>query len=96
MEIIAGTDPFTLFQRWYDEAVKTEINDPDAIAIASVDRGGMHRCEWFYCGDGRLTGFYSSLIMKAGNQVNCWLPARLLFAFTGKASDDRCGWLAQY
>jgi hypothetical protein len=26
-----------LFQDWFDEAVKTEINDPDAIALASVD-----------------------------------------------------------
>ena len=41
MEIIAGTDPFALFQNWFDEAVKTEINDPDAIALASVDASGM-------------------------------------------------------
>ena len=41
MEIIHGTDPFALFQNWYDEAVKTEINDPDAIALASVDVDGM-------------------------------------------------------
>jgi pyridoxamine 5'-phosphate oxidase len=41
MEISAGTDPFNLFQAWYDEAVKTEINDPDAIALASVDSNGM-------------------------------------------------------
>ena len=41
MEITAGTDPFALFQTWYDEAVKTEINDPDAIALASVDGDGM-------------------------------------------------------
>ena len=41
MEIAAGTDPFALFQIWYDEAVKTEINDPDAIALASVNADGM-------------------------------------------------------
>ena len=41
MEITAGTDPFTLFQSWYDDAVKTEVNDPDAMAIASVDKDGM-------------------------------------------------------
>ncbi len=41
MEITAGTDPFTLFQIWYDEAVKTEVNDPDAIALASVAADGM-------------------------------------------------------
>ena len=41
MEISAGTDPFVLFQTWFDEAVKAEINDPDAIALASVNADGM-------------------------------------------------------
>ena len=41
MEITDGTDPFVLFQNWIDEAVKTEINDPDAIALASVAASGM-------------------------------------------------------
>ena len=41
MQIEAGTNPFTLFDSWYKEAVKAEINDPDAIALASVDAGGM-------------------------------------------------------
>ena len=40
MEIAAGTNPFTLFQSWFDEAVVAEINDPDAIALASVDEEG--------------------------------------------------------
>ena len=41
MEIAAGTNPFNLFQSWFDEAVATEINDPDAIALASVNADGM-------------------------------------------------------
>ena len=41
MEIVAGTNPFTLFQSWFDEAVAAEINDPDAIALASVNEAGM-------------------------------------------------------
>jgi len=41
MEISAGTDPFELFQTWFDEAVTAEINDPDAIALASVNADGM-------------------------------------------------------
>jgi pyridoxamine 5'-phosphate oxidase len=41
MEISAGTDPFVLFQNWFDEAVTAEINDPDAIALASVNADGM-------------------------------------------------------
>ena len=41
MEIAPKTDPFTLFQTWFDEAVAAEINDPDAMAIATVDESGM-------------------------------------------------------
>ena len=41
MEISAGTDPFVLFQTWFEEAVIAEINDPDAIALASVNADGM-------------------------------------------------------
>jgi pyridoxamine 5'-phosphate oxidase len=41
MEISAGTEPFELFQTWFDEAVTAEINDPDAIALASVNADGM-------------------------------------------------------
>ena len=41
MEISSGTDPFELFQTWFDEAVTAEINDPDAIALASVNADGM-------------------------------------------------------
>ena len=36
-----NTDPFVLFKQWFEEAKETEINDPDAIALASVDKTGM-------------------------------------------------------
>lgn len=39
--IFAGDDPFALAQEWLDEAVKTEINDPNAMAIATVDASGL-------------------------------------------------------
>ena len=41
MNITGDTDPFSLFQSWYDEAVAAEVNDPDAMAVATVDAGGM-------------------------------------------------------
>ena len=41
MQIEAGTNPFTMFDSWYKEAVEAEINDPDAIALASVNSNGM-------------------------------------------------------
>ncbi len=39
--IFAGDDPFSLAQSWLDEAVETEINDPNAMALSTVDAEGM-------------------------------------------------------
>ena len=39
--IFAGDDPFAIARDWLAEAEKTEPNDPNAIALATVDAGGM-------------------------------------------------------
>lgn len=39
--IFAGTDPFDIARRWLAEAEVTEPNDPNAIALATVDSEGM-------------------------------------------------------
>ncbi len=39
--IFAGTDPFDIARRWQAEAEGTEANDPNAIALATVDPEGM-------------------------------------------------------
>ena len=39
--IFAGDDPFALAQAWLTEAEATEPNDPNAIALATVDSDGL-------------------------------------------------------
>jgi pyridoxamine 5'-phosphate oxidase len=39
--IFAGEDPFLLARAWMADAVESEPNDPDAIALATVDSAGM-------------------------------------------------------
>ncbi|SFS12539.1 pyridoxamine 5'-phosphate oxidase [Yoonia litorea] len=39
--IFAGDDPFTIAQDWLREAEKAEPNDPNAIALATVDTDGL-------------------------------------------------------
>lgn len=39
--IFAGDDPFVIAQRWLTEAEGQEPNDPNAIALATVDAGGL-------------------------------------------------------
>jgi pyridoxamine 5'-phosphate oxidase len=34
------TDPFTLFDSWYADAKASEINDPNAVALATADADG--------------------------------------------------------
>ena len=40
-DIFFGEDPFQIFRRWFEEAANKEINDPDAIALSTVDPEGM-------------------------------------------------------
>lgn len=39
--IFAGDDPFLLARAWLAEAERAEPNDPNAIALATVDQDGM-------------------------------------------------------
>lgn len=39
--IFAGDDPFVIARQWLADAAEVEINDPNAIALATVDSGGL-------------------------------------------------------
>lgn len=39
--IFAGDNPFELARSWLSEAEATELNDPNAVSLASVDESGM-------------------------------------------------------
>ncbi len=39
--IFAGDDPFVIAQSWLAEAQEMELNDPNAIALSTVDATGM-------------------------------------------------------
>lgn len=41
MEILPSQDPIELFQAWLAEASKTEINDPEAMALATCTKEGL-------------------------------------------------------
>ncbi|RCW84861.1 pyridoxamine 5'-phosphate oxidase [Paracoccus lutimaris] len=42
--IFAGDDPFAIARDWLAEAGRTEPNDPNAIALATVDAAGLPDC----------------------------------------------------
>jgi len=39
--LFAGDDPFEIARRWLDEADTAEVNDPNAIALSTVDADGL-------------------------------------------------------
>jgi len=39
--IFGGDDPFVIARAWLNEAAAQEINDPNAIALSTVDQDGM-------------------------------------------------------
>jgi pyridoxamine 5'-phosphate oxidase len=39
--IFAGDDPFVLAREWMSEATEAELNDPNAMALSTVDPDGM-------------------------------------------------------
>lgn len=40
-DFVNATDPFLLFQSWFKDAEAAEVNDPNAMALASVDARGL-------------------------------------------------------
>ena len=34
-------NPFELFQKWFEEAKKKEINDPNALALGTANKEGI-------------------------------------------------------
>lgn len=40
-DLFAGDDPFAIARRWLAEAEQSELNDPSAIALSTVDQDGM-------------------------------------------------------
>src|SRR5438045_9706892 len=40
-DFTAAEEPFALFGEWFAEAVKAEPNDPNAMALATVDADGL-------------------------------------------------------
>lgn len=40
-DFTASNEPFRLFETWLDEASRTEPNDPNAMALSTVDRDGL-------------------------------------------------------
>ena len=76
-----ATDPFALFQLWLEEAIGTEINDPEAMTLATVDEKGLPDARMVLCkgADARGLVFYTNIESAKGNELKGQPRAAALF-----------------
>ena len=64
-------DPIQLFKIWMDEAKKTEINDPNAVALATSNNNNFPSVRMVLLKDFNENGFvfYTNLNSQKGNEL---------------------------
>ena len=64
-------DPFKLFEKWFDEAKKKEINDPNALALGTASRSGVPSVRMVLLKGFDKNGFifYTNLNSQKGNEL---------------------------
>ena len=79
--LMTESDPFALFAAWLKEACEHEPNDPNAMALATVDDGGLPDVRMVLLKDADPAGFvfYSNLESAKGLQLAANPKAALLF-----------------
>ena len=78
---LPASDPFDLFSEWLEAARREEPNDPNAMALASVDTDGLPDVRMVLLKDFDADGFvfYTNLNSSKGQQLRATPKASLLF-----------------
>ncbi len=80
-DFTAADEPFGLFAVWFAEAVKSEPNDPNAMALATVDGDGLPDVRMVLLKGFDTAGFvfYSHIDSAKGRELATTPKAALLF-----------------
>jgi pyridoxamine 5'-phosphate oxidase len=64
-------EPFELFDKWYEVAKKKEINDPNALALATSSKNNVPSVRMVLLKDFSKNGFvfYTNLNSQKGNEI---------------------------
>ena len=64
-------NPFELFQKWFEEAKKKEINDPNALALGTANKKGIPSVRMVLLKSYNEKGFifYTNLNSQKGNEI---------------------------
>ncbi|GAB5038163.1 pyridoxamine 5'-phosphate oxidase [Bartonella henselae] len=73
--------PFALFAKWLEEATMSEINDPNAMALATVDKTGLPNVRMVLLKDFSPQGFvfYTNYESPKGQEILKSMKASLVF-----------------
>jgi len=80
-DLSEASDPFALFAEWFAEAAASEPNDPNAMALATVDDAGLPDLRMILLKGFDQAGFvfYTNLESRKGRQLVAHPRAALLF-----------------
>jgi pyridoxamine 5'-phosphate oxidase len=80
-DFTATDEPFALFEAWLNEAIKSEPNDPNAMALATVDPDGLPDVRMVLMKGFDTEGFvfYSHIASQKGRELAANPKAALLF-----------------
>ncbi len=79
--LFAEAEPFVLFERWFKEAKEREPNDPNGMALATVDDHGLPDVRMVLLKDVSAEGFvfYTNAESAKGRQLEANPRAAILF-----------------
>ena len=74
-------DPIHLFKEWFNEANKSELNDPNALALATADISGIPSVRMVLLKDYNENGFviYTNLESQKSNEIKINPVASMCF-----------------
>ena len=64
-------NPIELFKKWFSKAEESEINDPNAVAVATSNKDNQPNVRWFSLRAWSEKGFvfYTNFNSKKGNEL---------------------------
>lgn len=80
-DFVQAQDPISLFEKWMAEAEKTELNDPNAMSIATVDHDGLPNVRIVLLKDFDARGFtfYTNFESQKGQEILAHKKVALCF-----------------
>lgn len=97
-DFVKAANPFDLFAKWFEDAKSSEVNDPNALALATVDKEGLPNVRMVLLKDFDEAGFvfYTNFesakgveLLSAGKAAMCfhWKSLRRQVRIRGAVSE---------